>query len=73
MSSKEAADYVGCKSVNGFYEWRKRRKIPTVDGGRKVAKADLDRALAARRPRKPVAVASLKNLKGAATIFGRSA
>jgi hypothetical protein len=61
MSQKEAAEYVRCASVKAFYEWRKRRGI--VVQNRLVARADLERALKVRKPRKPMAAASLDNLK----------
>jgi hypothetical protein len=71
LSNKEAAEYVRCASVKAFYEWRKRHGIVTV-GRRLVAKADLDRALAVRRPRKPMAAASLRNLTLSPKRAGRA-
>lgn len=60
---KTAAAYVGCRTVRAFYDWKKRHAI--VGSGRRVMRADLDRAMKApRRPRR-MAEASLRNLRNA--------
>jgi hypothetical protein len=51
FSNAEGAAYVPCKSVNGFYEWKKRHHIVSRANG-SVAKADLDRVLRVRRATK---------------------
>ncbi len=60
FDSRTAQAYVGCRTLKGWYEWRKRHAI--VGSGRRVAKADLDRALKGRRFRR-MAEASLANLQ----------
>jgi len=61
FSNAEAAAYVCCKSVNAFYEWKRRHHIVSRGNGT-VAKADLDRALRvkSRRGRHPNSRANLK-------------
>lgn len=62
FSSREAAAYIPCKSVNAFYMWRRYHGvIPRANGS--VAKADLDRVLNRRKARRVMAVASLANLR----------
>ncbi len=63
LSSCEAQLYVPCRTLKGWYEWRRRHGIIARANG-SVAKADLDRALSLRgkRPRR-MAAASLANLK----------
>jgi hypothetical protein len=65
FDAKTARDYVPCKSLNGWYQWRRRHGI-VARGNGSVAKKDIDRALlkmktrgggAARHP------ASLANLE----------
>lgn len=64
FSAKEAAAYVPCKTVNAWYVWRNRHGIiPRANGS--VAKADLDRELRRRKPRRVMATASLANLRKA--------
>lgn len=63
LTSKQAALYVGSRSVAGFREWRRRWAkrgvlIPTRNNG-SVAKADLDRALRVKRRVHPNSVANL--------------
>jgi len=67
FTSREAAAYIPCKSLIAYYAWRRRHGIvPRANGS--VAKADLDRALDARRkPRRKMAAASLANLKNQKT------
>ncbi len=48
FSNAEGAAYVCCKTVNAFYEWKRRHHIVSRANG-SVAKADLDRALRVRR------------------------
>lgn len=62
FSSAEAAAYVGSKSVKGFYEWRRRKHIVPRSNG-SVAKADLDRVLRARKPKRVMSPVSLANLR----------
>ena len=50
LRSREACAYVGCKTVKGWYEWRKRHGIVKRTNGT-VNKADLDRALKLRTVR----------------------
>lgn len=59
FTSREAAAYVCCKSVGAFYTWKHRHFIVSRSNGT-VAKADLDRALKAKRRMAP---ASLRNLR----------
>lgn len=51
LTSREACAYVGCKTVKGWYEWRKRHGIVKRTNGT-VNRADLDRALTVRTPRR---------------------
>lgn len=63
FSSREAQRYVCCKSLDGWYMWRKRHGIVARNNGT-VAKADLDRALSVKTPtrrgRHPHSVANLR-------------
>ena len=62
FTARTAAAYVPCRSVKAWYIWRKRHGIiPRANGS--VAKADLDRVLRLRRPKKVMAKASLANLR----------
>lgn len=62
FSAKEAAAYVPCKTVKSWYAWRSRHGvIPRANGS--VAKADLDRILNKRKPKRVMAAASLENLR----------
>jgi hypothetical protein len=61
FDSKTAAAYVGCKSINAWYAWRKRHAI--VLRGRLVARADLDRAMRVKRLPRRMAATSLANLR----------
>lgn len=47
FATREAAAYL-CKSIKGYYDWRRRHFIAVRADGT-VAKADLDRAKKARR------------------------
>jgi hypothetical protein len=61
LRSDQAQRYVGCRSIKGWYEWRKRHGIVARSNGT-VSRLDLDQAL--RRPRKStVRAASLANLR----------
>jgi hypothetical protein len=62
FSPREGQLYVCCKSVKAFYEWRRRHGIIARANG-SVAKRDLDRVLARRKPRRVMAAASLDNLR----------
>lgn len=62
FTNKTAALYVCCKSVNSFYMWKKRHFIVSRSNGT-VAKADLDRALKAKKRPRVMAAASLRNLE----------
>lgn len=61
LTSKEAAAYVGNKSVRAFYTWRRDHGI-VQRANHTVAKADLDRVLNRRVPPRRMAAASLRNL-----------
>lgn len=62
FSAKEAQLYIPCKSIKSWYVWRLRHGIiPRANGS--VAKADLDRVLRRRKPRRVMAAASLANLR----------
>ncbi len=61
FSSREAQLYVTCKSLKSWYEWRRKHGIVPRNNG-SVAKADLDRALRLRTPRRVMHAASLANL-----------
>lgn len=63
LTAAEAAAYVPCKSVKGWYEWRKRHGIVRLANG-KVLRADIDRALDPKHRRVwKMAAASLANLR----------
>ena len=64
LRSDEAQRYVGCRSIKGWYEWRRRHGI-VARGNGTVSRLDLDQAL--RRPRKSSVMhpASLSNLRSA--------
>lgn len=62
FTSRQAAAYIPCKSLKGWYEWRRRHGIVARSNGT-VAKADLDRILNARRRPRRMASASLANLQ----------
>lgn len=59
-----AAAYVPCKTVKAWYAWRRRHGIISRNNG-SVAKADLDRELKRRKPRRVMHPASLANLRKA--------
>lgn len=62
LRSDEAQRYIGCKTIHGWYQWRKRHAL--VTRGRLVARADIDRALKVMAKRKrQMAPASLANLR----------
>jgi len=68
FDSKTAAAYIPCTdrrggiSVKAWYAWRRRHGvIPRANGS--VAKADLDRILRRRKPRRVMHPASLANLQ----------
>ena len=62
FSAKEAQHYVPCKSLGAWYAWRCRHGIVARANG-SVAKADLDRILNRRKPKRVMAAASLANLR----------
>lgn len=62
FDAKTAAAYVPCKTVKAWYVWRKRHGLIARANG-SVAKADLDRVLSRRKPRRQMAPASLANLR----------
>lgn len=64
FDAKTAAAYVCCKSVKGWYSWRYRHGIIARTNGT-VAKADLDRVLRRRKPRRVMHPNSLANLRTA--------
>jgi hypothetical protein len=68
FDAKTAAAYVPCKSKDGsisvkaWYAWRRRKGILPRNNG-SVLKADLDRVLRRRKPRRVMHPASLANLR----------
>lgn len=62
FSSREAQRYVPCKTLSAWYRWRRRHGIIARANG-SVAKADLDRVLRARKPKRVMHPASLANLQ----------
>lgn len=62
FSSREAQAYIPCRSLKAFYMWRKRHGIIARANG-SVAKADIDRELRKRKPRRVMHPASLANLR----------
>lgn len=44
LSAVDACAYVGCKTIKGWYEWRRRHGIVTRSNGT-VNRTDLDREL----------------------------
>jgi hypothetical protein len=62
FTARAAAAYVPCKTVKAWYVWRKRHGIIARANG-SVAKADLDRILRRRKPRRVMHPASLANLR----------
>lgn len=61
FNAKTAAAYVPCKTVKAFYMWRRRHGLIARSNG-SVAKADLDRILNRRKPRRVMHPHSLANL-----------
>lgn len=71
LTVREAAAYVGCKTVKGFYNWRKRRFLPRAKVYRAsdldlAMKADQRRRERSRRTRRtnPVSMANLRRRQG---------
>ncbi len=62
FNAKTAAAYVPCKTVKAWYVWRVRHGIIARANG-SVAKADLDRVLNRRKPRRVMNPVSLANLR----------
>ena len=62
FDSKTAAAYVPCRTLKAWYAWRRRHGIIKRANG-SVAKADLDRVLRRRKPRRLMHPASLANLQ----------
>lgn len=65
FDAKTAAAYIPCKSVKAWYIWRRRHGIVTRNNGT-VNKADLDRELKRRKPRRTMHARSLANLRRSA-------
>jgi hypothetical protein len=61
FSAREAQLYVPCKSIKAWHAWKRRHGIITRNNG-SVAKADLDRVLRRRKPRRVMHANSLRNL-----------
>jgi len=61
FSPREAQLYVPCRSLNAWRMWRRRHGIIARNNG-SVLKADLDRELRRRKPRRVMHPASLANL-----------
>lgn len=71
LTMRQAAIYVGNRSLKAFYIWRKRHGIVCRANGT-VARRDLDRALDPRLKRRRVMhPASLANLQRGAKRHGR--
>ena len=70
LDSKAACAYVGCKTIGGWYAWRKRHGI-VKRANNTVNRADLDRALRYRpvarggSVRHPNSLANLRHVKEA--------
>jgi hypothetical protein len=64
FDAKTAAAYVCCKNVKAWYAWRKRHGVIPRNNG-SVLKADLDRILRRRKPRRVMHANSLRNLRRA--------
>jgi hypothetical protein len=62
FDAKTAAAYVPCKTVKAWYTWRRRHGIVPRNNG-SVWKADLDRELKGRKPRRVMHANSLANLR----------
>jgi hypothetical protein len=62
FDSKTAAAYIPCKTLKGFYEWCRRHHIVRRANG-SVAKADIDRALKAKRRPRRIHPNTLANLR----------
>lgn len=62
LRSRQAQAYVGCKSLKGFYAWRRRHGVPYRSNGT-VNKADLDRALLPKKTLRRIHPNSLANLR----------
>ncbi len=62
FDAKTAAAYVCCRTVKAWYIWRRRHGIVARNNGT-VLKADLDRELKRRKPRRVMHAASLANLR----------
>ncbi len=62
FDAKTAAAYIPCRTVKAWYAWRRRHGVIARNNG-SVAKADLDRILRRRKPRRVMHPASLANLQ----------
>lgn len=62
FDAKTAQCYVPCKSIKAWHAWKRRHGIITRNNG-SVSKADLDRELKRRKPRRVMHPASLANLQ----------
>jgi hypothetical protein len=62
FSATTAAAYIPCKTVKAWHAWKRRHGILTRSNG-SVAKADLDRVLRRRKPRRVMHANSLHNLR----------
>ncbi len=64
FDSRTAAAYVGNRSVNAFYVWAHKHFIKARSSGvARYLKADLDRAMKAKRPARVMSPNSLANLR----------
>ena len=65
FTSAEGAAYVRSKSVHAFRMWVQRKHLVVRHRGTHllVGKADIDRVLKAKRPKRVMAAASLANLR----------
>lgn len=61
LTSRQAQRFVCCKSLKSWYAWAKRHGIVRRSNGT-VAKADLERELKRKKPRREMHVNSLANL-----------
>lgn len=65
FDAKTAAAYIPCRTVKAWYAWRRRHGVIARNNG-SVMKADLDRILRRRKPRRVMHVNSLNNLRRSA-------
>lgn len=74
LKAEAARAYVGCKTLKGWYEWKRRYGIVKRRNGT-VARADLDRALRgkAEAPRRHLGGGGTRNPNSLANLRPRRA